>query len=60
MFVCDDPIDAVALSNCDFAAATGDHPESATYTLTAGVHNIVINDFGADAAGAKLVFTISH
>ena len=60
VFVCDDPIDSVGLSNCDFAAATGDHPESATYTLTAGVHNIVINDFGGDAAGAKLVFTISH
>ncbi|HKU62587.1 MAG TPA: hypothetical protein VJQ44_15305 [Gemmatimonadales bacterium] len=60
VFVCDSPIDAVALSNCDFTAATGDQPESATFTLTAGTHIIVINDFGGDAAGATLQFTIEH
>jgi hypothetical protein len=60
MFVCDSPIDATALSNCDFAAATGDQPESATYTLTAGPHIIVLNDFGGDAAGALFQITIEH
>jgi hypothetical protein len=60
VFVCDSPIDAVALSNCDFSAATGDQPESATFSLTAGSHIIVLNDFGGDAAGALFQITIEH
>jgi len=48
------------LSNCDFSAASANQPESATYTLTAGAHIIVLNDFGADAAGAQIQFTIAH
>jgi hypothetical protein len=60
LFVCDSPIDATALSNCDFTAATGDQPESATFSLTAGNHILVLNDFGGDAAGALFQITIEH
>ena len=60
VFVCGDPIDSVAFSNCDFAAATGNQPESATYSLTAGTQNIVLNDFGGDATGATVQITIEH
>ena len=38
LFVCGDPIDDVGLSNCAFDAATGNQPESATYSLTAGTY----------------------
>jgi hypothetical protein len=60
MFVCGSPINDVDLSNCDFSAATGNQPESATYTLTAGTYFIVLNDFGGDAAGATVQVTIAH
>ena len=59
-FLCQSPIDDVGLTNCDFSAATGNQPESATYTLAAGTYFIVLNDFGGDAAGATVQITISH
>jgi hypothetical protein len=59
-YLCGSPIDAAAFSNCDFTAAVANHPESATYSLTAGTYIIVINDFGEDAAGATISITIAH
>ncbi len=59
-FLCGSPIDDAGLTNCDFSAATGNQPESATYTLAAGTYFIVLNDFGGDAAGATVQITISH
>jgi len=59
-FLCQSPIDDVGLANCDFSAATGNQPESATYTLAAGTYFIVLNDFGGDAAGATVQITIAH
>ena len=60
LFVCGDPIDNVGLGNCAFDAATGNQPESATYSLTAGTYNLVVNDFGTDATGATVQITIAH
>jgi hypothetical protein len=60
LIVCGDPVDTVNFSNCDFQGATGDQPQGGTYSLEAGTNNIIVNDFGGDAAGAKITFTISH
>src|SRR4029079_5219664 len=39
--------------DCDFAAATGDHPESSDYALEPGTYYIVADDFGAyDTVGS--------
>ncbi len=57
MFVCDAPV-AGDFSNCDFTAATPSHPETGTFTLTAGTHVIVIDDFGANAAGASISISV--
>jgi hypothetical protein len=37
-----------ACVTADFTAATGNHPESATYTLTAGTHFLVLDLFEGD------------
>jgi hypothetical protein len=44
----------------DFTAATGNQPESATYTLAAQTYYVQVEDFGGDAAGATLSFSLSH
>ena len=56
LILCND----VACSAPDFAAATGAHPESATYTLAPGTYYILAEDFGADAAGAQITITITR
>jgi len=48
LILCND----VACSAPDFAAATGNQPESATYILTAGTYYVLVEDFGGDASGA--------
>jgi hypothetical protein len=50
LILCND----AACSAPDFAAATGNHPESATYTLVAGTQYVLVEDFGEDAAGATI------
>ena len=60
VFVCGSPINDTDLSNCDFSAASANHPESATFSLTAGTYFIVLNDFGGDAAGTQVNITIEH
>ena len=59
LFICEEPL-APDFSNCDFTAATGAHPEHAVYNLDPGTYNVVINDFGEDAAGTTLVLTVRH
>jgi len=49
-----------ACSVNDPAAATGNHPESATYTLPVGTSYLLVEDFGGDAAGATVSITIQH
>jgi hypothetical protein len=44
----------------DFAGATAAHPEAPTYALTPGTYYLVVNDYGGDAAGTTLTFTITH
>jgi hypothetical protein len=56
MILCDD----VACSNPDFTAATGDQPEVATYTLTAGTYYVIAEDFGEDAGGATITFKLTR
>jgi pre-peptidase len=56
LLLCND----AACSAPDATAATGNQPESATYTLAAGTYYIWVEDFGGDAAGATLSFSISH
>ena len=58
-FVCPAPVPA-DFSNCDFAAATGNQPESSIYTLTAGTYFVVDEDFGGDAAGATVTITVAR
>ena len=53
MFVCPAPGDIVA--ECDFTAATGDHPEVADYALTPGDWYIVADDFGQFAGGTSAI-----
>jgi hypothetical protein len=59
MFVCPAPVPA-DFSTCDFTAATGDHPESSTFTLAAGTYFVVADDFGADAAGTTLHISVTR
>jgi hypothetical protein len=59
-FVCTSPVDTVGFSNCDFAAASANQPESADYTLTAGTYFVVIDDFGQDANGATITITVAR
>jgi len=58
MFLC--PAPGAITGACDFTAATGAHPESATFTLTPGTFYIVADDFGADAAGTTMQISISQ
>jgi hypothetical protein len=72
MFVC--PAAGVGDFDCDFQAATGDHPEVGEYALTPGTYYIVADDFAAydesspgvpnaetlPAVGATLGITIEH
>jgi hypothetical protein len=46
--------------NPQFGAATGNKPESAVFTLTAGTQVLLVEDFGANAAGAQIKITMSH
>jgi hypothetical protein len=54
--------------DCDFAAATGDHPESSDYALEPGTYFIVADDFAAydeddttaPAVGTSLTITVDH
>jgi hypothetical protein len=59
LFVCPAPI-APGFANCDFTAATGNQPESATYSLTPGTYIIVGDDFGGDAAGTTVQITVTR
>lgn len=59
LFVCPSPVPG-DFSTCDFTAATGAHPESATYTLTAGTYFIVGDDFGADATGTTVHISVTR
>jgi hypothetical protein len=58
MFVC--PEAGVATFDCDFTAATGDHPEEADFALDPGTYYIVGEDFGGDAAGTTLNIAVLH
>ena len=58
MFVC--PEAGVGDLDCDFTAATGDHPEAADFALDPGTYYIVANDFGEDAAGTTLNIQVEH
>ena len=58
MFVC--PAAGVGDLDCDFTAATGDHPEAADFALDPGTYYIVSNDFGEDAAGTTLSIAVEH
>jgi hypothetical protein len=55
-YVCND----AACSAPDVTAATGAHPESATYSLTPGTYYIWLNDFGADAVGTTITISITR
>jgi hypothetical protein len=54
--------------DCDFAAATGDHPESSDYALEPGTYYVVADDFGAydgddttaPSVGTSLTITVDH
>jgi hypothetical protein len=58
MYLCPDPGEITG--SCDFQAATGAHPEVGVYALTPGFYTIIADDFGLDAAGTQLSFTIQH
>ena len=66
MFVC--PEAGVATFDCDFAGATGDHPEAQDYALTPGTYFIVADDFAAQdgddttvpSLGATLQINVDH
>ena len=58
MFVC--PEAGVASFDCDFAAATGNHPEAADYALDPGTYYVIANDFGVDATGTTLSIAVVH
>jgi hypothetical protein len=47
-------------STFDAAAATGNKPESATFTLPAGTSYLLVEDFGGDAAGSTISIVINH
>jgi hypothetical protein len=40
--------------------ATANHPEEGLYTLTAGTYFVFVEDFGGDAAGTTLTFTLTR
>jgi hypothetical protein len=46
----------------DFTDPTvsGNHPETGTFTLPAGTHTLLVEDFGEDAAGATLSIVITR
>lgn len=45
----------------DFTAATGNHPESATYTLaTPGTYYVLVEDYAGDAAGATVSIVVAR
>jgi hypothetical protein len=48
LFVCPPPVPA-DFGTCDFAAATGAHPESHTYALAPGTYVLVVNLFAGAA-----------
>jgi hypothetical protein len=58
MAVC--PAAGVATDDCDFSAATGDHPESKTFSLTAGTYYVYGQDWGKNAVGTKLTITMTR
>jgi hypothetical protein len=46
--------------DCDFKAATGNHPETDDFTLTAGNYALLVEDFGEDAAGTQITVTMTR
>jgi hypothetical protein len=58
MFIC--PAPGAITASCDFTAATGDQPEAATFTLTAGTYYVVAEDFGGDAGLSTLTITVAR
>jgi hypothetical protein len=56
LILCND----AACSAPDFTGATANHPESATYTLAPGTYYVLAEDFGGDAAGARLTIQVSR
>jgi len=56
LILCND----VACSAPDFAAATANKPESATFTREPGTYYVLVEDFGADAAGATVSIVVEH
>ena len=39
---------------------SGNHPETGTFTLPAGTHTLLVEDFGEDAAGATVSIVITR
>jgi len=63
MFLCPAPGDITG--SCDFAGATGNHPEIVPFALTPGDYWVVADDFGGQvggvsAVGSRLVITVEH
>jgi hypothetical protein len=58
IFLCPDP--GAITGSCDFQAATGAHPEVGEYELTPGTYFLIADDFGFDAGGTTLVWTVEH
>jgi hypothetical protein len=58
MFVC--PAPGAITASCIFTAATGDQPESATFSLTTGTWYIVADDYAGDAGLSNLEITIAR
>lgn len=57
LILCND----AACSAPNFAAATGNQPESATYTIaTPGTYYVLVEDYAGDAAGSTVSITISR
>jgi hypothetical protein len=46
--------------DCDFAAATGNHPETDDFTLTAGNYALLVEDFAKNAAGTEITITMTR
>lgn len=58
MYLCPDP--GTITGDCDFQAATGNHPEVAEFALTPGTYFVIADDFNRDAAGTQLSILVQH
>jgi hypothetical protein len=56
LILCND----AACSIPDFTAATGNHPEAATYTLAVGTWYVLAEDFGGDAGVSQLTIQVAR